>query len=246
VYRLTMTIDDSTETSYTVRWNYYLLEMRNKGFAMPILPGFRKFTDYTLVIQTDEMGGFREWSNWRDVKVQMDKLLALQQLGKQDSTSVRTKETVKKLMDDPDLYYSAFKELKVYFMFYGYKYGLQQAVTDTLPVDYAIGNGTIAMESTTWLDAIDTTDQTYVMLSHQTIDKTQFKTMMDDMVKTIAPEKAGEPLVTEEFLRDFTFDDSIGAILHGPSGWIIRMEYIREASITPAAVTYEEIYLEIE
>ncbi|MCC6413767.1 MAG: hypothetical protein IT270_19115 [Saprospiraceae bacterium] len=246
VYRLTMTIDDSTETSYTVRWQYYLLDMTANGRKMIIAEPFRKFTDYTLVVKTDELGVFDEWLNWRDVKEQMDKLLTLQQLSKKDTTSDKVKEAVQGLMDDPELYFIAFKELKLYFTFYGYQFVVHQPLIDTLEVDYIMGDGTVKMESTTWIDSIDLSSDSYVLFSHQTLDKTQFKNMMDDMVENIAPEKASEPFVTEEFLRDFTFDDAYGAVFHGPTGWLVRMEFIREASITPVSVTYEEIYIEIE
>lgn len=218
-YEVDVTIVDSTENSYTIKWHYrdYFIETDNE--VMKRLSSI--FEDMSVLIRTDELGTFQEIINWEDIKTFMLITTALlreefKEIPNMDQFIAHyealfsTKEAIEN---------SAIDEIHQFYFFHGLKYKLLEEINSQLKIENRFGGEPFNADITFWLDEINFDDNNAIFRMTQVIDSDEltnatleYLTTMAQMLGTPLPEKEGFPALTNEIRR--------ASRIHG-SGWVI-------------------------
>jgi len=132
-YTATFTVIDSTETSYTIKW-----EFENEYSNLSMIPSkyqsnFKKYQKNEVIYTTDEVGVFQGIKNWKEISQQMKDFYSqlLEVLKTDESENLKT---LKNMLDPIMKIYSSkegieqlvFKEIYYFHFPYGVEYSIAE------------------------------------------------------------------------------------------------------------------------
>ncbi|MDX9846850.1 MAG: hypothetical protein RBT74_07710 [Tenuifilaceae bacterium] len=218
-YEVDVTIVDSTENSYTIKWHYrdYFIETDNE--VMKRLSSI--FEDMSVLIKTDELGSFLEIINWEEIKTFMLITTALmreefKEIPNMDQFIAHyealysTKEAIQN---------SAIDEIHQYYYFHGLNYKLHEEYNSQSTIQNRFGGEPFNADITFWLDDINPDDNNAIFRMTQVVDSDEltnatfeYLTSMANMLGTPPSSRDDFPALTNEITR--------ASRIHG-SGWVI-------------------------
>jgi hypothetical protein len=223
-YDAILTILDSTETSYKIRW-----ETKNLKFHYDMDPLIKKLLsslpELPLIYQTDEYGKLQDLKNWKYMKSEMGK--AMDRLRNDfpelpDSTARRIKASIMSKFESEEQIMFQMKDLRSFHYLYGEVLPLEEPLVRTTYFTNSYLQEFLPGEETINIVSIDEEMQIAHIRSVSELSKERNLELVSDflkkkhaILKTEPPSINDIPDFGTTLVKDFHIDLSTGYVLTG-------------------------------
>ena len=242
-YVVDITVIDSTEDSYTIKWVYRDMEFNSDNEFLKKLSSVAENTPVT--IKTDELGVFLEVVNWEEIRDSIYKILDklqvefnglpnIDQMLGQIKNMYSTKESIES---------GTINEIQQFYLFHGGKYKLGEKINSSILLANLYGGDPFDTDVEIWLDELNPDDNNFILRMQQSVNSEQLtKTTFDYLTKVSETMKVPGPK-WDDFspLQNNTWTASR---IH-TSGWIIYSVETKEVS-SEGTINVDETIIEIQ
>lgn len=219
-YEVDITVIDSTEKSYTVRWqnrNFKVIPSNTKLQAL-----YTAANNFAAEIKISHYGVFIEVINWRELKDSIDKSIRKirKQIRKDPETVLHFQQMKAALSSKENIESAWVPDVHQFHMFQGSKYILNKEIKGTI-LTPNIYNSEEPFDTyvTVILEDINLESNKYTVRSFLEIDTEQLTNSTYDYLSSIMEDAGQEMIERDEFLDVSTFIETV-SIFHN-SGWLI-------------------------
>ncbi len=220
-YDVDVSVIDSSEQSYTVRW---LCRNFECDATNPLDKRLATIAEGLAVdIQTDELGGFQSVANGEAVRDFMAQAFdALQRQGAVPPERAVLVQQLQGIYANPStLETIGIQDVLQFLGFHGMVLGWNEPVKGTIQIPNAYNSaGYLDSEVSIALEALDAKNRTYTIRSVEKIDSEQLTHSTYQYLKAIA-EASGQEMVAREAYPDVTNTITTTVKIHN-AGWILK------------------------
>jgi len=218
-YEIQITVLDSTANSYTIEWFY-------KNFSINTDNAFKKkiasiTQDMKVVFKTDEVGGFVEVVNWKEVRDYIKKMTdgiknefsdkpEMVKIINHIAATFSTKESIESV---------STKDIRQFHTFHGSQYKLSEVLKGQQKVPNIYGTEPFDSYSSLYLDEINDKDNNYILRASQSIDEKQLLDATFNYLTKLAQSMKVDPPKRED-IKEMKNETLTSSRIHG-SGWVI-------------------------
>jgi hypothetical protein len=174
-----------------------------------------------VIYKTDEMGGFIEVINWKEIRAYNQKAIAvlrkkfgtapeIEKMLKQIENSFSTKEAIEA---------ASIKDIQQFHSFHGGKYKLHEEISDKIKVPNVLTNIPFDADYSLYLDEINETDNNYIIRSSQVVDSTQLMDATFQFLSNLA-KSMNIKAPKKEDIKGLSNDIQLASRIHG-TGWVV-------------------------
>jgi hypothetical protein len=218
-YDVEVSVTGATKNSYTVQWDYKNFKTNDKNELTQELSKINK--NMQVIYKTDEMGGFIEVINWKEIRAYNQKAIALlrkkfgtapeiEKMLKQIENSFSTKEAIEA---------ASIKDIQQFHSFHGGKYKLHEEISDKIKVPNVLTNIPFDADYSLYLDEINETDNNYILRSSQVVDSTQLMDATFQFLSNLA-KSMNIKAPKKEDIKGLSNDIQLASRIHG-TGWVV-------------------------
>jgi len=218
-YDVEVSVTGATKNSYTVQWDYKNFKTNDKNELTQELSKINK--NMQVIYKTDEMGGFIEVINWKEIRAYNQKAIAvlrkkfgtapeIEKMLKQIENSFSTKEAIEA---------ASIKDIQQFHSFHGGKYKLHEEISDKIKVPNVLTNIPFDADYSLYLDEINETDNNYILRSSQVVDSTQLMDATFQFLSNLA-KSMNIKAPKKEDIKGLSNDIQLASRIHG-TGWVV-------------------------
>lgn len=218
-YDVEVSVTGATKNSYTVQWDYKNFKTNDKNELTQELSKINK--NMQVIYKTDEMGGFIEVINWKEIRAYNQKAIAvlrkkfgtapeIEKMLKQIENSFSTKEAIEA---------ASIKDIQQFHSFHGGKYKLHEEISDKIKVPNVLTNIPFDADYSLYLDEINETDNNYIIRSSQVVDSTQLMDATFQFLSNLA-KSMNIKAPKKEDIKGLSNDIQLASRIHG-TGWVV-------------------------
>ena len=218
-YDVEVSVTGATKNSYTVQWDYKNFKTNDKNEFTQELSKINK--NMQVIYKTDEMGGFIEVINWKEIRAYNQKAIAvlrkkfgtapeIEKMLKQIENSFSTKEAIEA---------ASIKDIQQFHSFHGGKYKLHEEISDKIKVPNVLTNIPFDADYSLYLDEINETDNNYILRSSQVVDSTQLMDATFQFLSNLA-KSMNIKAPKKEDIKGLSNDIQLASRIHG-TGWVV-------------------------
>jgi len=218
-YDVEVSVTGATKNSYTVQWDYKNFKTNDKNEFTQELSKINK--NMQVIYKTDEMGGFIEVINWKEIRAYNQKAIAvlrkkfgtapeIEKMLKQIENSFSTKEAIEA---------ASIKDIQQFHSFHGGKYKLHEEISDKIKVPNVLTNIPFDADYSLYLDEINETDNNYIIRSSQVVDSTQLMDATFQFLSNLA-KSMNIKAPKKEDIKGLSNDIQLASRIHG-TGWVV-------------------------
>ena len=218
-YDVEVSVTGATKNSYTVQWDYKNFKTNDKNELTQELSKINK--NMQVIYKTDEMGGFIEVINWKEIRAYNQKAMAvlrkkfgtapeIEKMLKQIENSFSTKEAIEA---------ASIKDIQQFHSFHGGKYKLHEEISDKIKVPNVLTNIPFDADYSLYLDEINETDNNYIIRSSQVVDSTQLMDATFQFLSNLA-KSMNIKAPKKEDIKGLSNDIQLASRIHG-TGWVV-------------------------
>ena len=218
-YDVEVSVTGATKNSYTVQWDYKNFKNNDKNELTQELSKINK--NMQVIYKTDEMGGFIEVINWKEIRAYNQKAIAvlrkkfgtapeIEKMLKQIENSFSTKEAIEA---------ASIKDIQQFHSFHGGKYKLHEEISDKIKVPNVLTNIPFDADYSLYLDEINETDNNYILRSSQVVDSTQLMDATFQFLSNLA-KSMNIKAPKKEDIKGLSNDIQLASRIHG-TGWVV-------------------------
>lgn len=220
-YLVDISIVDSTQNSYTVRWHYR--DAKSDAKKLPELIKNAVKTNLIVDFTISELGEIQEFKNWGQINQHLNH--AIDSLKNKiafspsvDTTLEQTREVLMVKAEAKKLFYP---DIHQYHNFYGGKFRLQDTVSAQIKTPNIYQpNQPFDSDVVVILENIDKEENEYLIRSFQTIDSKQ---IYEASLKYVRSQTQNPNFQFDETFSNFESTIEMASIIHN-TGWIIESQ----------------------
>ncbi len=182
-----VTVIDSTETSYTIEWQFLKHNIPNLD-RMPELKNLLDKKRY--IYTTDELGEFQELLNWEEVRDNMiatTKIVLNSANSTNDSLNNQVNLFTESLMTKEYVEQKVIEPVNLFHTFFGAEYQLGETLESEIEIPIPLGNiQSIKAQVMIWLDSIDEEYDMYTLCYEQKIDQDVVKKLIGRVINELS------------------------------------------------------------
>jgi hypothetical protein len=242
-YDVDVTVQDSTEKSYTVEWKYKNVTAEGVNKFTASLMGLANNT--RVVFKTDEMGAFIEVINWKEVQSLMKQGLEKIRKDFKDVPNIKaiTAEVEKRLTTKEAIEEQGIYDILQFHTFHGAKYTLNEEYTKSLVSDGVPGHP-VGVEMLVRVSDLNVEDDNAIVRMWKTYDTKQMTDATYEILKQMALGMGSKEFPKREEMPDVNFEESVFSRVHGSTGWVIYSIHTKQTA-TGDKTEVEEREIEI-
>jgi hypothetical protein len=218
-YDVEVSVTGATKNSYTVQWDYKNFKTNDKNEFTQELSKINK--NMQVIYKTDEMGGFIEVVNWKEIKAYNQKAVAV--LKKKFGTAPEIEKMLKQIENTfsskEAIEAASIKDIQQFHSFHGGKYKLHEEISDKIKVPNVLTNIPFDADYSLYLDEINETDNNYILRSSQVVDSTQLMDATFQFLGNLA-KSMNIKAPTKEDIKGLSNEIQLASRIHG-SGWVV-------------------------
>jgi len=218
-YDVEVSVTGATKNSYTVQWDYKNFKTNDKNEFTQELSKINK--NMQVIYKTDEMGGFIEVVNWKEIKAYNQKAVAV--LKKKFGTAPEIEKMLKQIENSfsskEAIEAASIKDIQQFHSFHGGKYKLHEEISDKIKVPNVLTNIPFDADYSLYLDEINETDNNYILRSSQVVDSTQLMDATFQFLGNLA-KSMNIKAPTKEDIKGLSNEIQLASRIHG-SGWVV-------------------------
>jgi len=218
-YDVEVSVTGATKNSYTVQWDYKNFKTNDKNEFTQELSKINK--NMQVIYKTDEMGGFIEVVNWKEIKAYNQKAVAV--LKKKFGTAPEIEKMLKQIENTfsskEAIEAASIKDIQQFHSFHGGKYKLHEEISDKIKVPNVLTNIPFDADYSLYLDEINETDNNYILRSSQVVDSTQLMDATFQFLGNLA-KSMNIKAPTREDIKGLSNEIQLASRIHG-SGWVV-------------------------
>lgn len=243
LYKVDISIIDSTADSYTINWYYYDYQFNGQNEITKKL--IELYKDMKVVIKTNEMGVFQDVLNWKELRTQINEgIKMIKNEYSMNTDFVKIIENIeKKFTTKESIINSSIAEIQQFYSFHGAKYKLGEDIETQMKAPNMYGKEPFDTYVNLWLDEINEEDNNFVLRMNQEIDSTQLtKATLDYLTQLSKSTKLNMSEIKSNMptLKNETW---VAMRMHG-TGWPVYSVQTKE--VTAEGITnVEETIIEI-
>lgn len=218
-YDVAVSVTGATKNSYTVQWDYKNFKTTDKNEFTQELSKINK--NIQVIYKTDEMGGFIEVVNWKEIKAYNQKAVAV--LKKKFGTAPEIEKMLKQIENSfsskEAIEAASIKDIQQFHSFHGGKYKLHEEISDKIKVPNVLTNIPFDADYSLYLDEINETDNNYILRSSQVVDSTQLMDATFQFLGNLA-KSMNIKAPTKDDIKGLSNEIQLASRIHG-SGWVV-------------------------
>jgi hypothetical protein len=218
-YDVEVSVTGATKNSYIVQWDYKNFKTTDKSEFTQELSKINK--NIKVIFKTDEMGGFIEVVNWKEIRAYNQKAIAV--LRKKFGTAPEIEKMLKQIENSfsskEAIEAASIKDIQQFHSFHGGKYKLHEEISDKIKVPNVLTNIPFDADYSLYLDEINETDNNYILRSSQVVDSTQLMDATFQFLSNLA-KSMNIKAPTKEDIKGLSNEIQLASRIHG-SGWVI-------------------------
>ena len=224
---LLLTVIDSTETSYTIKW--LIIDIHTEEDDNPIVKDLIEMSKgLSIIYTTDELGIFSELINWREIQgflnIAMDKLLLAKNEDKdfvEAFSKIRktfsTKQAIEQVM---------INEIQLYHAPYGVIYKLNEIIEEETELPNILGGQPFPAILTCELTKIDMENSSCILKMSTIMNSEKSTEIIYNFIKEMS-ETMGNPPSEKSEIPLISINDYYEFEIDLISGWTTRAYYER-------------------
>lgn len=245
IYKVNVEVIDSTENSYTIRWDY--TDYQVLASSNPIIKSVLDASiSVPIIIQTDEMGAFEQVLNTTEIMTTVQQILdSMVVKFSDDSIVTKAFQSFRGMYNNENTIESSIEDIKQFYMFHGVKYKLEEDLSGSYKAKSLFGDGVIDVDFTYELDEINPEEDNSVLRSWTTYNSNQLTDASYNFLKKMTESmQLPFPLSREEMPQAMS-ETRIASRVHGSTGWPIYSVETKETSVNNILQINERI-IELE
>lgn len=216
-YEVDITVQDSTENSYTIEWFYKNYQVDTENELVRKIS--KAAQDISVIIKTDEFGAVLEVLNWEEVRDYIAKSMEElhDELSDVEGAAQIIEQSMAMYSSKEAIEANAIKDAIQFYTFHGGKYTLDEEVTGQMQFANNFGGEPFDVDLTLYLDELNEEDDNSVIRMYQNVNSEQLTAATYDYLMKIEAFK--EKLPPGEEMPALTHEVWTASRIHGGTGW---------------------------
>jgi hypothetical protein len=225
-YDVVISVIESYETAYTIRWKYKNVSSSNNESLIQKLSGL--IENLTIDFRIDEMGVFEEVVNWEEIRSYVENYIEI--YGSQPIVDKFFEDFINMYLETyaskESFESGAILDIIQFHYFYGVMYEMNEVYEyQTESANLYEPEKPFTTEVAIVLQEMDSEFDYYVLRSFETMDSDQITDASYLQIKEIV-ESSGQEMVSREQFQSVSYNAETVSIIHD-SGWLLESVHWR-------------------